>query len=75
MQSNNLYNESIEALIQYMREHDENPNEKSWNHYAINKKYLSSKTIGYLSGMGFNTLCRKKRKLINKEKKNKVDNN
>ena len=31
------------------------------------KKYLSSKTIGYLSGIGFNTLCRKLRKEIKRE--------
>ncbi len=65
---NYYYEESINALIQYMKEHDVNPSEKCWNHYAIQKKYLSSKTIGYLSGIGFNTLCRKTRKQINKEK-------
>ena len=65
----NIYEKSINALIQYMKLHDTNPSEKCWNHYAINKKYLSSKTIGYLSGMGFNTLCRKTRKQLNKEKR------
>jgi len=40
--------------------------------YAVslaNSRYLSSKTIGYLSGIGFNTLCRKIRKEINWKKR------
>ena len=71
---NHYYEESIEALTQYIRNNETNPSEKCWNHYAIHEKYLSSKTIGYLSGMGFNTLCRKKRKQINKEKREKERN-
>ena len=63
------YAESINALVQYMKENKKNPSEKQWDQYAICKKYLSSKTIGYLSGIGFNTLCRKKRKEINKKKR------
>ena len=70
-QENTYYEESMNALIHYMKNHDKNPNEKCWNQYAINKKYLSSKTMGYLSGMGFNTLCRQKRKELNQEKKQK----
>ena len=66
-QLNHCYEESINALVQYMKEHDTNPSEKCWNHYAIHKNFLSSKTIGYLSGMGFNTFCRKTRKQINKK--------
>ncbi len=68
-QVNNYYSESMNALVQYIKKHDINPSEKSWNKYAIHKRYLSSKTIGYLSGIGFNTLCRKLRKEVNKEKK------
>lgn len=63
------YEESMNALIQYMKSHDQNPSEKRWDQYAIYEKYLSSKTIGYLSGVGFNTLCRKLRKEINKAKR------
>ena len=48
-QENTYYEESMNALIHYMKNHDKNPNEKCWNQYAINKKYLSSKTMGYLS--------------------------
>ncbi len=65
------YEKSINALVQYIKKHDSNPSEKWWNQYAIRKKYLSSKTIGYLSGMGFNTFCRKTRKKVNKEKTKK----
>lgn len=70
-QNNNVYEKSIEALVKYMKSHAINPSEKRWNQYAIENQYLSSKAIGYLSGTGFNTLCRKKRKEINKEKKQK----
>lgn len=63
------YTESINALIEYMKEYEKNPNEKHWDNYAIQNKYLSSKTIGYLSGVGFNTLCRNLRKQINKQKR------
>lgn len=62
------YNESTNELIKYMKKHEKNPNEKQWDKYAIQNGYLSSKTIGYLSGIGFNTLCRNLRKQINKEK-------
>lgn len=63
------YLESINALKEYMRKNEKNPNEQQWNKYAIKNKYLSSKTIGYLSEIGFNSFCRKLRKEINKEKK------
>lgn len=68
-QKRNYYEESIYALIQYMKNNDKNPSEKRWDKKAIDEKYLSSKTIGYLSGMGFNKLCRKLRKQINKNKR------
>lgn len=63
-----IYLQSMNALISYINHNKRNPNEKEWNKYAINKKCLSSKTIGYLSGMGFNVLCRKIRKQIKKKK-------
>lgn len=63
------YTESINALIEYMKEYERNPNEKQWDKYAIQNKLLSSKTIGYLSEIGFNTLCRNLRKQINREKR------
>lgn len=67
------YKNSMEALIEYMNENEKNPSEKQWNQYATCQKYLSGKTIGYLSGMGFNTLCRKLRKEINKKKRQVED--
>lgn len=63
------YAESINALIEYMKKYEKNPNEKQWNKYAIQNRYLLSKTIGYLSKVGFNTLCRNLRKQINKQKR------
>lgn len=63
------YQESMDALVEYMKKHEQNPSEKRWNEYAISKKYLSSQTIGYLSGIGFNTLCKKLRKKINQNKR------
>lgn len=67
------YEKSMGALVQYMKDNEENPSEKRWNRYAISQKCLSSKTIGYLSGIGFNTLCRKLRKELNKEKRQTHD--
>lgn len=63
------YTESLNALIEYMKKYEKNPNEKQWDNYAIQNEYLSSKTMGYLSEIGFNTLCRNLRKQINKEKR------
>ena len=69
MVKKNYYVESMNALIQYLKENEENPNENIWNNYAIKEGFLSSKTIGYLSGTGFNSLCRKMRKDLNKKKR------
>lgn len=63
------YVESMNALIEYMRKNEKNPNEKQWDKYAVQNEYLSSKTIGYLSENGFNRLCRNLRKQINNEKR------
>ena len=59
------YNKSLDGLIDYMKKDKTNPNENVWNHYALPKGYLSSKSIGYIYGDGFNTLCRRIRKGIN----------
>lgn len=56
------YNESMYALIEYIRSNEKNPNEKTWNRIAVANRYLSSETIGYLYGKGFNKLCRTIRK-------------
>lgn len=66
-ENENIYLQSMNALINYIRNNEKNPNEKEWNKYAIDRKYLSSKAIGYLSGMGFNVLCKKTRKQINRK--------
>lgn len=61
------YNDSFEALINYIKESEKNPSELRWNMYAIQNRYLSSQTIGYIYGNGFNKLCKKIRKEINEE--------
>lgn len=68
-ENKNYYEKSIYALVEYMKNNEKNPSEKSWDEIAICNKYLSSKTIGYLSGRGFNKLCRNLRKEINKDKR------
>ena len=60
------YNKSIDALIEYIKNNEINPSEKRWNKYAIKNGYLSSQTIGYLDGAGFNKLCKRIRKKIEK---------
>ncbi len=64
-QKRNYYNESITALKEYMMQDFQNPTEKDWNNYAIKNGYLTSKTLGYLSEIGFNSMCRKIRIEIN----------
>ncbi len=53
-----MYNITIEALEKYIRVKRKRPNEKTWNKYAVENNYLSSETIGYICGIGFNKLCR-----------------
>ncbi len=72
-ETKNYYEESMDALIHYMENHEINPSENRWDKYAVCNKYLSSKTIGYLSGIRFNTLCRKMRKELNKRKRQMKD--
>ena len=63
----NYYIESIIALIEYIKLNEVNPSEKRWNKYAIENRYLSGKSIGYMYEDGFNNLCRKIRKMVNKK--------
>ena len=63
-----MYNISIEALEKYMEENKKKPSEKEWNQFAKKNNYLSSESIGYIVGTGFNKLCRKKIKEITKKK-------
>ena len=68
-QKENYYEKSIYSLIQYMKINEQNPSENKWDNIAVKNKYLSSKTMGYLSAIGFNKLCRKLRKAINRNKR------
>ena len=63
-----MYNITIVALKDYIKKTNKRPNEKLWNQFAIQNNYLSSESIGYISGIGFNKLCRELIKKVNKEK-------
>ncbi len=62
LKEKNYYEYSLNGLEQYMKENEKNPSEQRWNKYALEHGYLSAKVIGYLSGKGFNKLCKQKRK-------------
>lgn len=56
------YNDSLYALIKYIKMNEKNPSEVIWNKYSIKNGYLSSQTMGYIYGNGFNKLCKEIRK-------------
>lgn len=56
------YNESYYALNEYIKKYNNTPSEVKWNKYAIENQYLSSQTIGYIYGKGFNKLCKELKK-------------
>ena len=64
--SNLAYIQSKKALTAYILNHEINPSEKKWNKLAIQNNFLSSKTLGYIEGIGFNKLCKKIRKELKK---------
>lgn len=70
----NYYEQSLKALKYYIENHKKNPTEKNWDSYAMLNNYLSSKTLGYLSGTSFFKLCKQKRKEYNKTRKQKENN-
>lgn len=53
------YEKSLKALEKYIKKTKTRPNEKNWNKLAVQNGYLSSESIGYICGIGFNKLCRK----------------
>ena len=65
--NNNYYNKSIESLEEYIGREKKTITEVEWNRLAFKNNYLSSETIGYLSKVKFNKLCKK----ILKDIKNK----
>ncbi len=65
--SNIAYINSKKALTAYILNHDINPSEKKWNKLAMQNNFLSSKTLGYIEGIGFNKLCKKIRKELKKD--------
>ncbi len=63
------YEESMEALTQYIQEHKAMPTEKIWNKLAVEKGYLTSQSVGYLSGVKFPELCKKIYKQVQRKEK------
>ena len=59
------YNYSLEMLIKYIENNEKNPNEVTWNKYALENKILSAESMGYIYGNGFNKLCKEIRTEIN----------
>ena len=58
------YSKSLEALIGYISQSENNPNEKKWNKFARVNNYLSAESMGYISENGFNKLCKEIRKVL-----------
>lgn len=65
------YHKSMEALTKHIEQTRTIPTEKIWNQIAIKNDYLTSQSIGYLSGTKFPDLCKKIYKQTNKKKKEK----
>lgn len=65
------YQNSIEALTQWIKENKDVPTEKIWNHLAGEKGYLTSQSLGFISQMKFAELCKKIYKDIQKRNKEK----
>ena len=64
-----IYEKSIAELKKYMKDTNKRPSEKKWCEYAVKNRLLSSQSMGYICGIGFNKLCRKVIKEIHKENK------
>lgn len=53
------YIKSMDALKLYIKVTKRVPSEEQWNNYAVQEKFLSSKSLEYYNGIKFNKLCRK----------------
>ena len=71
---NEFYEKSMKALTEYIENNKEIPTEKVWNRLAVEEYYLSSQTIGYLTGIKFPDLCKKLYKEAQKKKKGELKN-
>lgn len=63
------YSASMQALTKYISEKRSLPTEKVWNKIAVQGDYLTSQSLGYLSGIKFPELCKKIYKEIQKKGK------
>lgn len=64
-----FYQRSMEALTEYIEKNMDVPTEKEWNKMAIEKDYLTSQSIGYISNMKFPEICKKIYKELRKKRK------
>lgn len=58
VENNGYYRKSIDALKEYIKRENKTITEVEWNRLAFRNNYLSSETIGYLSNIKFNKLCK-----------------
>lgn len=63
------YKQSVEILTKYITDNKIIPTEKEWNKVAAQNNYLTSPTMGFISGIKFPDLCKKiYKKMLKKEK-------
>lgn len=67
IENNDYYSKSIKALKEYIERENKTITEVEWNRLAFKNNYLSSETIGYLSKIKFNKLCKNILKDLKKE--------
>lgn len=58
------YYNSIEGIKAYIKQYDNIPNVREWNNYALEKNYLSSESIKYMSGKKFSNWCKIQKKYM-----------
>jgi len=67
-ENKDIYANSMEGLKEYLKKAKHIPSEKEWNRYAVEQDLLSAQTISFVSGMGFNKLCRNLYKINTRKK-------
>lgn len=58
MKNSDYYSKSLKALRWYIEQRGKTITEIEWNRLAFKENYLSSETIGYISKIKFNKLCK-----------------
>ena len=62
-----LYEKSLQELKTYIDLIKDIPSEQQWNKYCVKQNLLSSKSLEYIYGKGFNKMCRNLMKKSRKE--------